>query len=273
MLYVCPAHPVRPHGCGTDHPRAGTRSTDDDWRQLSRRRAQPERSTLARVHGDGHSALRQIAGSGATLGGISAAYEQAAYAPNATQCPGNRTKAHPRPRPHERDARCAMRDARCAMRDARGGYLAGLLGGRPCVRFDRDPKVRDARFITIRRGGALTDLDHRPLALWAAVCAEHVLGHFEAAQPCDRRPLLAIEHIRAWTRGEVGMMESRAAGKGRARCAMRDARCVDARCAGLCRRSTRRHGRRLGPRACAHQRRARQASARPQRRESRTAPE
>ena len=30
------------------------------------------------------------------------------------------------------------------------------------------PTVRDPRLITIRRGGTLTDADHRMLALWAA---------------------------------------------------------------------------------------------------------
>ena len=34
------------------------------------------------------------------------------------------------------------------------------------------PTVRDPRFMTIRRGGTLTDSDHRLLALWAASCAE-----------------------------------------------------------------------------------------------------
>ncbi|WP_432025869.1 putative immunity protein [Streptomyces sp. 1222.5] len=74
------------------------------------------------------------------------------------------------------------------------------------------PKVRDPRFVTIRRGGTLTDADHRLLALWAASCAEHVLGLFESARPDDPRPRQAIEHARAWTRGEVGMMQARAAG-------------------------------------------------------------
>ena len=74
------------------------------------------------------------------------------------------------------------------------------------------PKDRDPRFITIRRGGTLTDADHRLLALWAAVCAEHVLHLFESVQPLDPRPRLAIEQIRAWTRGETKMSESRAAG-------------------------------------------------------------
>ncbi|MGI8414848.1 MAG: putative immunity protein [Nakamurella sp.] len=73
-------------------------------------------------------------------------------------------------------------------------------------------KVRDPRLITIRRGGSLTDADHHLLALWAASCAEHVLDLFESAQPADPRPRQAIEHARAWVRGEVTMMQSRAAG-------------------------------------------------------------
>lgn len=74
------------------------------------------------------------------------------------------------------------------------------------------PKDRDPRFITIRRGGTLTDSDHRLLALWAAVCAEHVLHLFESAQPSDPRPRRAIEQARAWARGEITMSESRTAG-------------------------------------------------------------
>lgn len=73
-------------------------------------------------------------------------------------------------------------------------------------------KDRDPRLITIRRGGTLTDDDHRLLALWAAACAEHVLPMFESERPSDPRPRQAIEHIRAWTRGEIGMSDSRAAG-------------------------------------------------------------
>jgi hypothetical protein len=44
------------------------------------------------------------------------------------------------------------------------------------------PKVRDPRFVTIRRGGTLTDSNHHLLALWAASCAEHVLHLFESGQ-------------------------------------------------------------------------------------------
>ena len=74
------------------------------------------------------------------------------------------------------------------------------------------PKVRDPRFVTIRRGGTLTDADHHLLALWAASCAAHVLDLFELAQPEDPRPRQAIEHARAWVRGEVKMMQARAGG-------------------------------------------------------------
>ena len=73
-------------------------------------------------------------------------------------------------------------------------------------------KDRDPRFITIRRGGTLTDDDHRLLALWAAACAEHVLHLFESARPTDARPRQAIEQVRAWARGEITMSQSRAAG-------------------------------------------------------------
>jgi hypothetical protein len=74
------------------------------------------------------------------------------------------------------------------------------------------PKERDPRFITIRRGGTLTDSDHKLLALWAATCAEHVLYLFESAKPSDPRPRQAIEAARAWTRGEIKMMQARAVG-------------------------------------------------------------
>ncbi len=71
------------------------------------------------------------------------------------------------------------------------------------------PKVRDPRFITIRRGGTLTDDDHKLLAVWAAACAEHVLYLFESVRPSDERPRQAIDRARAWARGEIRMSESR----------------------------------------------------------------
>jgi len=83
------------------------------------------------------------------------------------------------------------------------------------------PKQRDPRLITIRRGGTLTDADHHLLALWAAACAEHVLGLFESARPNDPRPRHAIAQARAWVRGEVRMTEARTAA-GHANGAARD---------------------------------------------------
>jgi hypothetical protein len=83
------------------------------------------------------------------------------------------------------------------------------------------PKVRDPRFITIRRGGALTDSDHQLLALWAATCAEHVLHLFESEQPSDPRPRHAIAQARAWVRREITMTQSRESA-GHANAAARD---------------------------------------------------
>lgn len=74
------------------------------------------------------------------------------------------------------------------------------------------PAVRDPRLITIRRGGSLTDDDHRLLALWAATCAEHVLHLFEQVAPDDPRPREAIAAARAWAGGELPMMRARALG-------------------------------------------------------------
>ena len=73
------------------------------------------------------------------------------------------------------------------------------------------PKVRDPRFVTVRRGGSLQDDDHRLLAVWAADCAQHVLHHFEQARPGDDRPRRAIDLGRAWARGEVTMTQARSA--------------------------------------------------------------
>ena len=83
------------------------------------------------------------------------------------------------------------------------------------------PKNRDRRFVTIRRGGTLTDSDHQLLALWAASCAEHVLELFESAKPRDPRPRQAIEQVRAWVRSEITMTQARNAA-GHADAAARD---------------------------------------------------
>jgi hypothetical protein len=83
------------------------------------------------------------------------------------------------------------------------------------------PDVRDPRFITVRRGGTLTDLNHHLLAFWAATCAEHVLPLFESVKPSDMRPRFAIGQIRKWVRGEITMTQARVSG-GHAMAAARD---------------------------------------------------
>jgi hypothetical protein len=85
------------------------------------------------------------------------------------------------------------------------------------------PKVRDPRFVTVRRGGSLRDDHHHLLAIWAADCAEHVLDQFERARPGDDRPRRAIELGRAWARGEITMTQARTAG-GHANAAARELR-------------------------------------------------
>jgi hypothetical protein len=71
------------------------------------------------------------------------------------------------------------------------------------------PKIRDKRFITIRRGGELTDDDHHLLALWAAECAEHILHIYEDTRPDDDRPRRAIDATRAWVKGEIKMTQAK----------------------------------------------------------------
>jgi immunity protein 5 of polymorphic toxin system len=83
------------------------------------------------------------------------------------------------------------------------------------------PKIRDPRFIAVRRGGSLQDHDHRLLAIWAADCAEHVLHLFERARRADDRPRRAIDLGRAWARGEIPWSEARTAA-GHANAAARD---------------------------------------------------
>lgn len=70
---------------------------------------------------------------------------------------------------------------------------------------------RDPRFVTLRRGGTLTDEDHHLLALWAANCAQHVLHLFTAQHPEDPRLQEAIRAARAWAAGEIKMTQAREA--------------------------------------------------------------
>jgi hypothetical protein len=53
----------------------------------------------------------------------------------------------------------------------------------------------------------LSEADRRIVAVWAADCAERVLGVFEAEAPEDGRPRDAIARTRAFARGELGVAE------------------------------------------------------------------
>jgi hypothetical protein len=55
----------------------------------------------------------------------------------------------------------------------------------------------------------LSEADRRIVAVWAADCAERVLGLFEAEAPGDPRPREAIARLRAFARGELGVTEAR----------------------------------------------------------------
>lgn len=58
---------------------------------------------------------------------------------------------------------------------------------------------------TVRMGSpqTLSEAERRIVAMWAADCAERVLGLFEAEAPEDRRPRDAIVRTRAFARGEL----------------------------------------------------------------------
>lgn len=53
----------------------------------------------------------------------------------------------------------------------------------------------------------LSEADRRIVAVWAADCAERVLGLFEAEAPGDHRPRDSIARTRAFARGELGVAE------------------------------------------------------------------
>ena len=53
----------------------------------------------------------------------------------------------------------------------------------------------------------LSDADRRIVAVWAADCAERVLGFFEAEAPGDSRPRDAIARTRAFARGELDVAQ------------------------------------------------------------------
>ncbi|MDN6134170.1 MAG: hypothetical protein L0J03_08705 [Brevibacterium sp.] len=74
------------------------------------------------------------------------------------------------------------------------------------------PEVRDPAMVTARRGGTLSNDDHRLLALWAADCAEHGVHLVECEVPGDTRVRDAVDAARAWADGTMPMMQARAVG-------------------------------------------------------------
>lgn len=59
----------------------------------------------------------------------------------------------------------------------------------------------------MRSPQTLSEANRRIVAAWAADCAEHVLGVFEAAAPGDTRPRDLIARTRAFARGELDVAE------------------------------------------------------------------
>ena len=81
----------------------------------------------------------------------------------------------------------------------------------------------------------LSEAERRIVAVWAADCAERVLGLFEAEAPGDTRPRDAIARTRAFGRGELDVAEeirSRFAGAAAAREVSTAAAAAAARAAG-----------------------------------------
>lgn len=56
------------------------------------------------------------------------------------------------------------------------------------------------------KGTKFSKEDQKALALWAALCADHVLPYFEEKYPEDNRPRKAIEACRTWARTGVFKM-------------------------------------------------------------------
>jgi hypothetical protein len=88
----------------------------------------------------------------------------------------------------------------------RGGRNGGPLGEGATYSGSRD-----ARFVTVRRGGTLDDDTHRLLAVWSADCAARVLHLFESERPGDARARSAIDQAYAWARGEITTTQAREA--------------------------------------------------------------
>jgi hypothetical protein len=97
-------------------------------------------------------------------------------------------------------------------------------------------EVEDAREnLDVGSPQTLSEAERRIVAVWAADCAERVLGLFEAEAPGDIRPRDAIAKARAFGRGELDVAEEirrRFAGGDAARVVRAPAAVAAARAAG-----------------------------------------
>lgn len=57
----------------------------------------------------------------------------------------------------------------------------------------------------------LKSVNQQTAALWAAVCSDHVIQHFEKERSQDDRPRQAIAAARSWARGRVSVDEAQKA--------------------------------------------------------------
>jgi hypothetical protein len=74
----------------------------------------------------------------------------------------------------------------------------------------RGPERRNAwENLGVGSPQTLSEADRRIVAVWAADCAERVLGLFEAEAPGDSRPRDAIARLRGFARGELGVGAAR----------------------------------------------------------------
>ena len=92
------------------------------------------------------------------------------------------------------------------MRDHAGSVRLAPVGGRG-EGGARRPNRRENP--SVGSPQTLSEVDRRIVAVWAADCAERVLGLFEAEAPGDSRPRDAIARLRAFSRGELGVGEAR----------------------------------------------------------------
>ena len=84
-----------------------------------------------------------------------------------------------------------------------------LDGVRLPIRGTEGPSADAWEDLGVGSPQTLSEADRRIVAVWAADCAERVLGLFEAEAPGDSRPRDAIARLRAFAGGELGVGEAR----------------------------------------------------------------